>query len=59
VKVSSVKKKLKDKGFARAVSREDIRRGIEGLGIEPDAHFENVIAALKEVAPALGLGGGL
>ena len=57
VKVSSVKKKLKDKGFARAVSREDIRRGIEELGVPPDEHISGVIEAMKEVAPALGLAG--
>ena len=58
VKVSSVKKKLKDKGFARAVSREDIRRGIEELGVDPDEHIGWVIEAMKEVAPSLGLAGG-
>jgi predicted hydrolase (HD superfamily) len=57
VKASSVKKKLKDKGFARAVSRDDIRRGMEGLGVEADAHIAGVIEALQAVAPSLGLAG--
>lgn len=57
VKVSSVKKKLKDKGFARAVSREDIRKGIEELGVDTDEHIGAVIEALKAVAPRLGLAG--
>lgn len=58
VKVSSVKKKLKDKGFARAVSRDDIRKGIEELGVDTDEHIAGVIDALVEVAGQLGLGGG-
>ena len=57
VKVGSVKKKLKDKGFARAVNRDEIRQGIEELGIHPDEHIGNVIEAMKAVAPALGLAG--
>ncbi|MBI4607114.1 MAG: HDIG domain-containing protein [Planctomycetes bacterium] len=57
VKPASVKKKLKDKAFARAVSRDDIRQGMEELGIDPDEHIANVIAALTEAAPALGLAG--
>ncbi|MGQ9592261.1 MAG: HD domain-containing protein [Planctomycetota bacterium] len=57
VKVASVKKKLKDKGFARAVSREDIRRGIEELGVDPDEHIALVIEALRSVAPEIGLAG--
>ncbi len=57
VKVSSVKKKMKDKSFARAVSREDIRQGIEELGVDPDEHIALVIEALRSVAPAIGLEG--
>lgn len=57
VKVASVKKKLKDKGFARAVSREDIRQGIEELGVDPDEHIALVIEALRAVAPEIGLAG--
>ena len=55
VEPSSVKKKLKDKGFARNVSREDIRRGAEMLGIAEEEHIANVLAALKAIAPELGL----
>jgi putative nucleotidyltransferase with HDIG domain len=55
VEPSSVKKKLKDKAFARNVSREDIRRGSELLGITEDEHIANVLAALKTIAPDLGL----
>jgi len=52
---SSVKKKLKDKAFARGVSRDDVRHGIEELGVDPDAHYRLVIAALQSIAPRLGL----
>lgn len=58
VKVSSVKKKLKDKTFARSVNREDIRKGTEDLGISIDAHIAFVIAAMKGIADQLGLSGG-
>jgi len=52
---SSVKKKLKDKAFARGVSREDVRLGMEELGVEPDAHFRLVIESMQSIAPQLGL----
>lgn len=55
VKVKSVKKKLKDKAFARQVNREEIREGAEELGIPLDEHIEFVIAAMQEVAGELGL----
>ena len=54
LEVSSVKKKLKDKAFARAVSREDITKGAEELGVPLDAHITTVIAALKARAGELG-----
>ena len=57
VEVRSVRKKMKDKAFAAAVSREGIVRGAEELGIELDEHIGNVIAAMREVAPELGLAG--
>ncbi len=44
----SVKKKLKDKAFARAVSREDIAKGAEELGVDMTEHIDNVIKALSE-----------
>ncbi len=52
---SSVKKKLKDKAFARAVNRDDIYRGAEELGVNLDEHITFVVEALKTVAGDLGL----
>lgn len=51
----SVKKKLKDKRFAAAVSRDDIRQGAEELGVGLDAHIETVIRGMAADAPRLGL----
>ncbi|MFA7685234.1 MAG: HD domain-containing protein [Candidatus Gracilibacteria bacterium] len=55
MEVKSVKKKLKDKGFAAKVSREDIYNGATELGIELDEHIKNVIEALTKVAGDLGI----
>ena len=55
VKVKSVKKKLKDKGFAAKVNREEIREGAEELGVELGELIDGVIAALTEEAEELGL----
>jgi len=55
VRVKSVKKKMKDKAFARQVSREEIIKGAEELGIPLDEHIGNVIEALQKVADHLGL----
>jgi predicted hydrolase (HD superfamily) len=57
LEVSSVKKKMKDKAFARGVNRDDIVRGAAALGVEMDAHIATVIAAMRERAALLGLGG--
>ena len=57
VKVKSVTKKLKDKGFAAKVSREDINNGIEELGVDRAEHIQFVIDALNEKASELGLAG--
>src|SRR5256714_4944125 len=57
VDVASVKKKMKDKAFARAVNREDIIRGAEQLGMPLEEVIANVIAALKSDAERLGLVG--
>jgi putative nucleotidyltransferase with HDIG domain len=57
VDVRAVKKKMKDKAFARAVSREDMTRGAEELGMPLDDVIEQVIAALKGDAGRLGLAG--
>src|SRR5215207_6423937 len=55
----SVIKRMKDKAFARAVSREDLRKGAEALGLPLDQHVANVIAFMRERADALGLRGTL
>jgi len=55
VDVRAVKKKMKDKAFARAVNREDIARGADELGIPLDDVIAEVIAALKADAERLGL----
>jgi putative nucleotidyltransferase with HDIG domain len=57
VDVRAVKKKMKDKAFARAVNREDIIRGAEELGMPLDAVVAEVITALKADAARLGLSG--
>jgi len=56
MEVSSVKKKLKDKHFARSVNREDIHQGVAELGVELDEHIRFVIDALKPVQREIGLG---
>jgi len=56
MEVSSVKKKLKDKHFARSVNREDIHQGVAELGVELDEHIRFVIDALKPVQKEIGLG---
>jgi len=56
LEVSSVKKKLKDKGFARGVNREDVIRGAEELGVPLDDHIAFVLEALRPVEQSLGLG---
>ena len=54
MKPKSVKKKLKDKRFAAAVSREDIHEGVADLGIDLDTHIANVIAGMQADAERLG-----
>jgi len=56
VKVKSVKKKLKDKAFARGVSREDIQVGLEELGIDLETHVEFLVDALALHETEFGLG---
>ena len=55
VEVKSVKKKMKDKAFARTVSRDDIVNGAEELGVPLDEHIEFCINAMKENKEELGL----
>lgn len=55
VKPKSVKKKMKDKAFARAVNRDDIVEGAQLLGLELDEHIQNVTDAMTSIAPKLGL----
>jgi len=55
----SVIKRMKDKAFARAVSREDLRKGAEEIGLPLDQHIANVIVFMRERADELGLRGSL
>jgi putative nucleotidyltransferase with HDIG domain len=57
VDARSVRKKMKDKAFARGVSREDVIQGAQELGVELDEHIAFVIAAMQRSASALGLAG--
>jgi predicted hydrolase (HD superfamily) len=55
LEAASVRKKLKDKAFARTVNRDDVYRGAAELGIELDAHIAFVVDALASVALEVGL----
>ncbi len=55
----SVVKRMKDKAFARAISRDDLRKGAEEIGLPLEEHITNVIAFLRERADALGIRGSL
>jgi putative nucleotidyltransferase with HDIG domain len=55
MQASSVKKKLKAKGFAASINRDDIAKGAADLGVELDQHINFVIAAMQPIAPELGL----
>jgi len=57
VEADSVKRKLKDKAFARGVNREDVRKGAEELGVPIEEHIAFCIAAMREAADELGLRG--
>jgi putative nucleotidyltransferase with HDIG domain len=59
LEASSVKKRMKDKAFARGVKREDLVSGAELLGLPLDEHITNVIGFMRERADALGLRGTL
>jgi putative nucleotidyltransferase with HDIG domain len=57
LEVSSVKKRLKDKAFARGVNRNDVTQGAAELGVPLEEHIASCIAAMREAADVLGLGG--
>jgi putative nucleotidyltransferase with HDIG domain len=57
VDARSVRKKMKDKAFARGVSRDDIALGVEELGVDLDQHIQFVVEAMQRAAPSLGLAG--
>lgn len=57
LEASSVKKKMKDKAFARGVSRDDVINGAADLGVELDTHIAFVIEAMRGSASTLGLAG--
>ncbi|HEV7514282.1 MAG TPA: HDIG domain-containing protein, partial [Candidatus Acidoferrum sp.] len=59
LEVDSVKRRLKDKAFAKGINREDVRKGAEELGVPLEEHVQFCIAALRENADALGLRGSL
>jgi predicted hydrolase (HD superfamily) len=57
VEVTGVKKKLKDKAFARGVNRDDVTNGAKELSVELDQHIAFCLAAMQRDAEALGLSG--
>lgn len=59
LEASSVMRRMKDKAFARAVSRDDLRKGAEEIGLPIDQHITNVITFMRERADLLGLRGTL
>jgi putative nucleotidyltransferase with HDIG domain len=59
LEASSVVKRMKDKAFARAVSRDDLRRGAEEIGLPLDQHIANVINFMRVEAETLGLRGAI
>jgi predicted hydrolase (HD superfamily) len=59
LEAGSVVRRMKDKAFARAVPREDLRRGAEEIALPLEEHITNVILFLRERADALGLRGTL
>jgi predicted hydrolase (HD superfamily) len=57
VDARSVRKKMKDKGFARGVNRDDVINGAQDLGVDLDEHIQFVVDAMRASADALGLAG--
>lgn len=58
LELASVRKKMRDKAFARGVNREDVAQGAQEMGVDLDEHIAFVIAAMQNEASALGLDGG-
>ena len=59
VEVAGIRKKMKDKAFARGVNRDDVVQGAEALGVPLDDHIAVVLAAMQASAASLGLDGGV
>ena len=57
VDAKSVRKKMKDKGFAKGVNRDDVMLGAQELGVDLDEHIQFVVDAMRGAAESLGLGG--
>lgn len=57
VDVRAIRKRWKDKAFARGVNREDIERGAADLGVDLDEHIQTVLSAMQAIAPTLGVEG--
>jgi predicted hydrolase (HD superfamily) len=57
LEAKSVRKKMKDKAFARGVNRDDVIGGAQDLGVELDEHISFVIEAMRSIAPDLALTG--
>ncbi len=57
LEVSSVRKKMKTKGFAAGVNRDDLVKGAAELGVDLNEHIANVIVAMNDIADTLGLAG--
>ena len=57
VDARSVRKKMKDKGFAKGVSRDDVMLGAQELGVDLDEHIQFVVVAMQKAADSLGLAG--
>ena len=54
--LKSIKKKWKDKSFARGVNRQDIEEGAAALGVDLNEHITIVLSAMQDIADELGLG---
>lgn len=59
LEVSSIKKKWKDRAFAAGANREEIEQGAQELGIELWEHVNNIIIAMRRIAPQIGLVGSI